>query len=204
MSTITRRLSVEEIQAVATAFNDRRAIGLLKAIKDNIVQEADLKQEGKGKEGASSSSAGTDVKDEKQKEELALQQQEQRAFVGMAREDKILGGGAKEGEGGEESAGQKSTLERLENLGLVSKGGYIPKDKERINGYKLTDEGYALLAAALEHQKEGAGKGTSSSSSSSSKSNYSSNSAEVPDDSDNYKKKQQVGAFKSEFDKEYK
>ena len=25
------------------------------------------------------------------------------------------------------------------------KGGYIPKDKERISSYKLTNEGYALL-----------------------------------------------------------
>ena len=25
------------------------------------------------------------------------------------------------------------------------KGGYIPKDKPRINSYKLTNEGYALL-----------------------------------------------------------
>jgi hypothetical protein len=38
------------------------------------------------------------------------------------------------------------------------KGGYIPRDKPRINSYKLTNEGYALLNLVERVQKGGEGK----------------------------------------------
>lgn len=41
---------------------------------------------------------------------------------------------------------------------MILKGGYIPRDKPRINSYKLTNKGYALLNLVEKVKGAGAGK----------------------------------------------
>jgi hypothetical protein len=123
-----RYLSVEEINSISAALEDEKGIELLRAIRDNIVSESNIKEQKSF--------------DEKDKEAIKKEQErvsQERSFIGSTKEESII----KEGE---EDQGKKGILKRLEEKGLIQSGGYIPVGKERINSYKLTNEGLVLLA----------------------------------------------------------
>jgi hypothetical protein len=123
-----RKLELGEIQAVGVLVKDQDAIELLKKIRENEITEEDLKGKHKGNNLEN--------------------------FVGFTQEQDIIGEG-------DEGAGKKVTLTRLVSLGLVDEGYHIPLprstksnegakvpkvDEERVNKYKVTETGLALLA----------------------------------------------------------
>ena len=131
----TRYISVEEINSVQAALADQEGIELLKKIKENLNKEDTEKDEKEFKKFNESKAELSNEDIQKQSDEFS----ERRAFVGFAKEEDL---GIKDPDN--KDAGKLNILNRLADKGLVLKGGYIPK--ARINSYKLTNEGYALLA----------------------------------------------------------
>jgi hypothetical protein len=137
-----RKLSVGEIQTVAALINNKDAIQILKSIRDNVTTEEDLKGKRKGNEGFN--------------------------FIGFAHQDDVLG----EDSESEEFQNKKGNLQKLIDAGLVLEGFHIGLEKksqkkfgdvriqnvdDKIGKYQLTEEGFALLAAATdgENNREG-------------------------------------------------
>jgi DNA-binding PadR family transcriptional regulator len=123
----SRYISVEEINSISAAIEDETGIELLKAIRDNVVSESDIKEQ--------KSFDGQDKEAIKKEQERVSQE---RSFIGSTKEESIIKG--------QEDESKRGILKRLEEKGLVQSGGYIPLGKERINSYKLTNEGLVLLA----------------------------------------------------------
>ncbi len=172
-----RKVTTNEIQAVASILNNKAAIELLKKINENIVTEEDTK--GKRK------------------------QNDIFAFVGFAHQDDVLG----EDPESEDFKQKAGTLKELVDVGLVLEGAHFPLERksekkfgdvrvqsdERIGKYKLTEEGLAVLsvvkgsaAAEQQQQQQQQQQPTKAKSASSNKT-----------------KKAQVAEFKEEFKKEY-
>ena len=122
----SRYITVEEIRSLKDAVEDKRGIELLKAIRDNVVNASDVKEH-KQQEGKS--------KEEQLKEQERLSQE--KSFIGFTKEEELIKG--------KDDEGKKAILKRLEEKGLIQSGGFIPLGKERINSYRLTNEGYVLL-----------------------------------------------------------
>jgi|SRR5687767_2271642 len=116
----SRYISIEEINSILAALEDKSGIELLQQIRDNAVSESDVPKHKAGKQL---------TPEEQQKD------QEVKSFVGFAKEDDIA----------KDDDTKKGILKRLADTGLVIKGGFIPLGGEIINSYKLTNEGYALL-----------------------------------------------------------
>lgn len=112
----TRFVSINDINSVIAAVEDERGIELLEKIRDNEVKPLEESKLLK-----------------KRSEE---EKQEFEAFVGQTKEDDL---------GIKEDDGSRGVLDLLADKGLIIKGGYIPLGKERINSYKITNEGLALL-----------------------------------------------------------
>ena len=130
----SRYISLEEITSVQAALSDQEGIELLKKIKENLNKEEDTEKFKKFNENKADLSY---EELQKQSDEFS----ERKAFVGFAKEEDL---GIKDPEN--KDVGKLNILNRLADKGLVLKGGYIPKNKARVNSYKLTNEGYALLA----------------------------------------------------------
>jgi hypothetical protein len=135
----TRKLTTNEIQAVAAILNDKDAIEVLKQINNNIVTEEDTK--GKRK------------------------QNDIFAFVGFAHQDDVLGEDAES----EEYKNKAGSLKKLVDAGLILEGAHIPLERknvdkygdqrfpsttEKVGKYKLTEEGLTVLALATQKQLE--------------------------------------------------
>jgi hypothetical protein len=135
----TRKLTTNEIQAVAAILNDKDAIEILKQINNNIVTEEDTK--GKRK------------------------QNDIFAFVGFAHQDDVLGEDAES----EEYKNKAGSLKKLVDAGLILEGAHIPLERknedkygdqrfpsatEKVGKYKLTEEGLTVLALATQKQLE--------------------------------------------------
>lgn len=121
----TRFISIDDINSVLAAVEDKEGLELLKKIKENTKTEKDLPERKKGSSPAS--------------EEDQAKEQEARAYLGQAKEEDI---GVSEKSEGDSKRG---LLKLLEDKGLVIKGGYINKEGKRTNSYKITNEGLALL-----------------------------------------------------------
>lgn len=121
----TRFVSIDDINSVLAAVEDKEGLELLKKIKENTKTEKDLPERKKGSAPAS--------------EEDQAKEQEARAYLGQAKEEDI---GVSEKSEGDSKRG---LLKLLEDKGLVIKGGYITKEGKRTNSYKITNEGLALL-----------------------------------------------------------
>lgn len=140
----TRFISIDDINSVLAAIEDEKGIELLEKIKDNVVKpEA-------GGEGSKQQQQPKNKKEEEEKQEFD-------AFVGQTKEEDL---------GIKEDDGSKGVLDMLADKGLIIKGGYIPLNKERINSYKITNEGLALLYLVKKIKGVVKGGGEKSSSSS--------------------------------------
>lgn len=130
----TRYISIEEINSiVAAVVDDKQGIEILKKVRDNQQKETDTDRKEEQKYNTERSGLSDEDK-QKRSDKIA----ERKAFVGFAKEEDLIGEG-------KDNEGKKGILERLVNTGLLLKGGFVPRDKERVNSYKLTNEGYALL-----------------------------------------------------------
>jgi hypothetical protein len=176
MSTSNRKLTVEEIQAVSALLNNKELIELLQEIHENTLTEESAK--GKLKQQQQKGEDGDDGDDNVT------------PFVGFTRGDDLLG---KEGEGEEQSdekQAKKGLLRKLVEMGLVLEGIHIARERtpeerkkraaaggagisrsaegERTRKFKLTEEGFSLLAAKGAAGAANRSRGNNSSSSGSS------------------------------------
>lgn len=122
----SRYITIEEINSILAALEDDQGIEILKQVRDNVVQPVDEKKQAKLLEGKS--------KEEQIKAQDKLTQE--KALVGFSKEEDV----AKD-----DDVVKKGILNRLAERGLLLKGGFIPKNGERINSFKITNEGLALL-----------------------------------------------------------
>lgn len=127
----TRYISIEEINSIVAAIDDKKGIEILKKVRDNQQKETNEDRKEEQKYNTERSDLSQEDR-QKRSDKIA----ERKAFTGFAKEDEVIG---------KNDDGKTALLERLVNTGLLLKGGFIPRDKERINSYKLTNEGYALL-----------------------------------------------------------
>lgn len=131
----SRYISIEEINSIVAAVGDKDGIEILKKVRDSQKKESDEDRKEEQKYNTERSDLS---QEDRQKRSDAIA--EKKAFVGFAKEDDVIGGNE-----GKDNEGKKGILERLVTTGLLLKGGFVPREKERINSYKLSDEGFALL-----------------------------------------------------------
>lgn len=130
----TRYISIEEINSIVAAIDDKRGIEILKKVRDNLQKETDEDRNEEKKYNTERSDL-SDEDRQKRSDKIA----ERKAFTGYAKEDDIIGNKDDDNEG------KGALLERLVTTGLLIKGGFVPREKERVNSYKLSNEGHALL-----------------------------------------------------------
>lgn len=113
-------ISVQEINSILSAIEDKSGIELLEQVRDNTVNESDIPKH----------KAGKQLNQEEQQKD-----NQERSFIGFTKEEDVA----------KDDDVKKGVLNRLVDNGLLTKGGYIPLEGERINSYRLTNEGFALL-----------------------------------------------------------
>lgn len=158
-----RKLTVGEIQAVKAILDDKELIDTLKQIQDKTLSGDDAKEKLKQWRQAR--------KDDDGDPEDGIS-----PFIGFAREEDVIGGGGEggddKGEESEELQTKKSLVRKLVDMGLIDEGAHIPlvrtgkekrslsaagksSDAKRIRKFRLTEEGFAVLAARLAIAKSG-------------------------------------------------